>query len=357
MLHALLGSDTSLQYLKRLIIDKTQGNPFFMEEIVRALVEQGVLVRNGATRLTKPLTEIHVPPTVHGILASRIDALSASEKSLLQTLAVIGKDFPLNLVRHLTAGPDDQLEPTLKGLQAGEFIYEQAALGEAEYTFKHALTQEVAYNSVLMERRRLLHERTGEAIEALFKERIDDHLAELAHHYSRTANTRKAVEYLFRAGSQAAARYAYSEAVTRLSSALELLKHLPDDAERARQELSMQSVLGRSLPNVKGWAAAELEPVYARARELCAQIRDPALAFRPLYLQWLMRWWKLELDKALELADELLAAAEEAKDPAMLLVGNSARGATLFHLGELVSANEHQEKALAVFDLRQPLPQ
>src|ERR1700732_503157 len=276
MLHALLGVDASLQSLKRLIIDKTQGNPFFMEEIVRALVEQGVLVRNGATRLTKPLTEIHVPPPVHGILASRIDALPASHKDVLQTLAVIGKDFPLNLVRHITASPDDRLEPILKGLQASEFIYERPALGEAEYTFKHALTQEVAYNSVLMERRRLLHERTGEAIEALFKERIDDHLAELAHHYSRTANTRKAVEYLSRAGSQAAARSAHSEAATRLSSALESLKQLPDDAERARQELSLQSVLGLSLGTINGWAAAELEPVYARARELCEHIHDPA---------------------------------------------------------------------------------
>src|SRR6266481_4489430 len=234
MLQALLGSDASLQSLKRLIIEKAEGNPFFMEEIVRALVEQGVLVRNGATRLTKPLTEIHVPPTVHGILASRIDALPASQKDVLQTLAVIGKDFPLNLVRHITASPDDRLEPMLKGLQAGEFIYERPALGETEYTFKHALTQEVAYNSVLMERRRLLHERTGEAIEALFKDRIDDHLAELAHHYSRSANTRKAVEYMYRAGSPAAVRSAHSEAMTRLSSALELLKHLPEDAERAR---------------------------------------------------------------------------------------------------------------------------
>ena len=279
MLHALLGEDASLQSLKRLIIDKTQGNPFFMEEIVRALVEQGVLVRNGATRLTKPLTEIHIPPTVHGILASRIDALSASEKDLLQTLAVIGKDFSLNLVRHITASPDDRLERMLKGLQAGEFIYEQPASGEAEYTFKHALTQEVAYNSMLIERRRLLHERTGEAIETLFKDRIDDHLAELAHHYSRTANTRKAVEYLFRAGSPGRSAFRLLRSGRRLSSALELLKHLPDDTERARQELSVRSVLGRSLANAKGWAAAELEPVYARARELCAQIRDPALAF------------------------------------------------------------------------------
>jgi hypothetical protein len=244
----------------------------------------------------------------------------------------------------------------LKGLQAGEFIYSQPASGETEYTFKHALTQEVAYNSVLMERRRLLHERTGEAIEALFKDRIDDHLAELAHHYSRTANTRKAVEYLSRAGSQAAARSAYSEAVARLSSALEFLKHLPDDTERARQELSVQSALGSSLSNVKGWAAAELEAVYARARELCAQVRDPVLAFRPLYGQWLMRYWKLQLHNALELADELLATAEGMKAPAMLLSGNFARGATLLSLGELVSAHEHLEKALAVFDLRQSLP-
>ena len=357
MLHALLGTDASLQSLKRLIIEKTQGNPFFIEEIVRALVEQGVLIRNGATRLTKPLTEIHVPPTVHGILASRIDALSASEKGLLQTVAVIGRDFPLNLVKHMTTSPDDQLEPMLKNLQAGEFIYERPELGEAEYTFKHALTQEVAYNSVLIERRRLLHERTGEAIEALFKDRIDDHLAELAHHYSRSANTRKAVEYLFRAGSQAAARSAYSEAITRLSSALDFLKHLPDDAERARQELSVQSVLGLSLAIAKGFAAAELEPVYARARELCSKVRDPALTFRLLQLQWLRRYWKMELHDALELADELLATAEEVKDPAMLLTSNYACGTTLFFLGELVSAKEHLEKALAVFDLRQSLPE
>ena len=208
---------------------------------------------------------------------------------------------------------------------------------------------------MLMERRRLLHERAGEAIEALFKDRIDDHLAELAHHYSRTANTRKAVDYLSRAGSQAAARSAYSEAVTRFSSALEFLKHLPDDAERARQELAVQSVSGRSLAALKGFAAAELEPLYARARELCAQIHDPVLASRALVGQWVIRWTKLELHDALELTDELLAAAEDVKDPAMLLSGNFARGATLLLLGELVSGNEHLEKALAALNVRQPL--
>ena len=359
MLHALLGGDASLRSLKRLIIEKTQGNPFFMEEIVRALVEQGVLVRNGATRLTKPLTEIHVPPTVHGILASRIDALPASEKGLLQTLAVIGRDFPLNLVRHLTAGSDDKLEPTLKGLQAGEFIYEQPALGEAEYTFKHALTQEVAYNSVLMERRGSCTSAPGRGDRGAvaFKERIDGHLAELAHHYSRSANTRKAIEYLSRAGSPGGSPLCLLRSGQPTPPAPWSCSSIcPTTPRRARPELSLQTLLGLSLANVKGWAAAELEPVYARARELCAQIRDPVLAFRPLLLQWLMRWWKLELDKALELADELLSIAEKVKDRKDASVRELGAGQTLLLLGEFVSANEHQEKGMAAFELHQPLP-
>jgi predicted ATPase len=355
MLHALLGGESSLQPLKRLIIQKTEGNPFFIEEIVRALVEQGVLVRNGATRLTKPLTEVHVPPTVHGILASRIDALPASQKGLLQLLAVIGKDFLLNLVRHLTGSPDDRLEPMLKSLRAGEFICERPASGETEYTFKHVLTQEVAYNSVLIERRRLLHERTGEAIEALFEDRINDHLTELAHHYSRSANTRKAVEYLFRAGDLALGRSAYPEAITRLSSALELLKRLPDDAERVRTELAVQARLLPAIGAAKGWAAPELEPLYARARELCAQIHDATLTFPVLFEQWLTRWWKLELREGMELADELLAIAEQVKDAKMLLSAHWARGTILLERGELVSANEHLQRAAAVHDIGQRL--
>jgi predicted ATPase len=167
-------------------------------------------------------------------------------------------------------------------LQAGEFIYGQPAPADAEYIFKHALTQEVAYNSVLMERRKLLHERTGAAIELLYKDRIDDHLAELAHHYSRTANTPKAVEYLFRAGRQAEARFAYSEAITRLSSALEFLKQLPDTIERTREELSVRSVLWRSLSNGKGWAAAELD-LCTRERASCAPnsptLLSPSVSF------------------------------------------------------------------------------
>jgi tetratricopeptide (TPR) repeat protein len=352
MLDALLGGDASLQSLKRLIIEKTEGNPFFMEEIVRALVEQGVLFRNGATRLTRPLTEIRIPPTVQGILASRIDALPVSEKGLLQTLAVIGKGFPLNLVRHITSAPDDRLEPMLKSLQAGEFIYEQAALGEAEYTFKHALTQEVAYNSMLMERRRLFHERTGDAIEAQFKARIDDHLAELAHHYSRSTNLRKAVHYLGRAGNQALERAAYAEAQALLKRALELLKELPDDAERAREEICLQTALGWSLSATGDPGGPEREATVVRTRELCERLGDAAGLIEAFTDLAHFRINRLELQPARELAEQALTLTEYVDDPGLAGRIHHILGKTLFFLGALVASREHSERALELFGPR-----
>ncbi|HSR58596.1 MAG TPA: AAA family ATPase, partial [Candidatus Binataceae bacterium] len=145
MLDALLGvsaqaTDEALAALKRLIIDKTEGTPLFMEEIVQALQEDGALVRDGTVKLTRPLDTLKIPPTVQAILASRIDRLPAAEKELLQTLAVIGMEFPLTLAREVIKKPDDELNQMLNALQLAEFIYEQPAAGDVEYTFKHALT-------------------------------------------------------------------------------------------------------------------------------------------------------------------------------------------------------------------------
>jgi predicted ATPase len=143
-----------------------------MEEIVQALFEDGVLQRNGVVKLARSMNAVKVPATVQAVLGSRIDRLSADEKELLQTLAVLGREFPLGLVQRVTRKPGDELERRLSRLQAGEFIYEQPA----EYTFKHALTQEVAYNTLLVERRKLLHERAGEDLESMFAGQLDDHL-------------------------------------------------------------------------------------------------------------------------------------------------------------------------------------
>jgi hypothetical protein len=217
-----------------------------------------VLQRNGAVKLTRSMNAAKVPATVQGVLASRIDRLSAEEKELLQTLAVLGREFPLGLVQRVTLKPENELECRLSRLQAAEFIYEQPAAGDVEYIFKHALTQEVAYNALLVERRKLLHERAGLALESMFAEQLDDHLGELAHHYSRSDNAGKAVEYLGRAGQQALQRSAYADAIGNLSAGLNLLQRLPDSPERIRQELLLQLALGPALVAVKGRAAQEV---------------------------------------------------------------------------------------------------
>jgi predicted ATPase len=197
MLSALLGDGVEVAALKRVIIEKTEGNPFFMEEMVQVLFDEGALVRNGIVKLSKPLAQLKIPPTVQGILAARIDRLPSDAKDLLQALAVIGREFPLSLIRAVVAkSDDDELNRILNDLQLGEFIYEQPAVGDLEYIFKHALTQEVSYNSVLVERRTQLRELIGAALEKLYASALDDHLAELAHHYGRAGNVGKAVNYL-----------------------------------------------------------------------------------------------------------------------------------------------------------------
>jgi class 3 adenylate cyclase len=171
MLSTLLGSDATLVPLKRVITEKTEGNPLFMEEICLSLFELGMLVRNGGVKLAKPLASLRIPPTVQGIIASRIDRLPADEKDLLQAVAVIGSEFTLSVARSISGKSDDGLNRILNHLQLAEFIYEQPSTADVQYTFKHALTHDVTYNSLLSDRRKMLHERTGQAIEELYVER------------------------------------------------------------------------------------------------------------------------------------------------------------------------------------------
>ena len=253
MLLTLLGDGKDLLPLRRLIIERTEGNPFFMEEIVQVLLDEGALVQDGAgVRLTRPLIALKIPPTVQGILAARIDRLPAEAKELLQTLAVIGREFPISLIGAVVTKSDDELNRLLNDLQLGEFIYEQPALGDTEYIFKHALTQEVAYNSVLLERRQQLHERAGAALETLYASTVEEHLAELAHHYGRSANPGKAVEYLTRAGKQALNRSAYGEAQAQLQQGLERIKKLPEAPQRDARELELASTLAQALMVTRG---------------------------------------------------------------------------------------------------------
>jgi class 3 adenylate cyclase/predicted ATPase len=350
MLSALLGGGPDLQPLKRLIIERTEGNPFFMEEMVLVLFDQEALVRNGEVKLARPLSAIQIPPTAQGMLAARIDRLPAEQKELLQTLAVFGREFPLSLVHRVIKQSDDELNRMLSDLQLAEFIYEQPATGDIEYTFKHALTQEVAYNSVLIERRKLLHERAGVALESMFAEQLDDHLGELAHHYSCSDNLSKAVEYLGRAGQQALQRSAYADATSGLSTALNLLQRLPDSPERNQRELLLQLAVGPALIAVKGHAAPETGRAYTRAWELCERVGAPPELFPALFGLWYVYLVRGELRTAYELAESLRPRAQSAHEPAPLLYAQTALGITSFWMGELLPAREHFEVAISLYD-------
>lgn len=351
LLRALLGEAAGLPALEQLILDQTEGNPFFIEEVVQTLIEEQVLRGEcGHYRLEQIPSALHIPTTVKGVLAARIDRLGPAEKALLQTMAVIGKAFPWSLLVRVVEQPEDVLMSSLKRLQAGEFIYEQPAFPEVEYSFKHALTQEVSYGSLLNERRRAIHERTAQAIEALFGAQLEEHCNELAHHFSRSGNVPKAVEYLHCAGRQAVQRSADAEAIAHLTTALALLKTQPDAPERARQELAIQITLGPALMANKGPAAPEVEATYTRASMLSRQLGETIELFPALLGLRTCYTAHGELLTARELDEQLLILARKAQDPALLVQAHRVLGTSLLYLGELEPARAQLEQALALYD-------
>ncbi len=350
MLSALLGDGAELGALKRLIIERTEGNPFFMEETVQVLFDDGGLIRNGAVKLTRPLNQLKIPPTVQAILASRIDRLAPDQKDLLQTLAVIGTEFKLGLVCQVAAKTAAELEPTLSELQLGEFIYEQPAVGDIEYIFKHALTHDVAYNSVLNERRRILHGRIGAAIEALYADRSEDHISSLARHYARSANPSKAVEYCLRACRQSSDRASYAEAVGHFETGLARLRELPDDDHRAELELDLRNTVDLSLSTLKGWGSPDGERFAARALELC---RRPGVAWEKswtaiyaLYLNALFR----DTRKARELAAQMLAIAEQHENHELTAESVYLVALSLMFAGEFEPAERYYDQAILMYE-------
>ena len=263
LLQALLGDDPSLVPLKRLLIERTEGNPFFLEESVRALVETGVLVgERGAYRLAKPLESMQVPATVHAVLAARIDRLPLEEKRLLQTAAVIGTEVPFALLQAIGELSEVELRRGLGHLQAAEFLYETSLFPELEYTFKHALTHEVTYGSLLQERRRALHASIVEASERLYANRLPEQAERLAQHAFRGEVWDKAVAYCRQAGTKAYARSALREVVACSEQALEALRHLPGSRATQEQAIDLRFDLRNAL-----WSLGEIRQMLDHLRE------------------------------------------------------------------------------------------
>jgi class 3 adenylate cyclase/tetratricopeptide (TPR) repeat protein len=273
-LQALLGDDPSLAPLKQLLIARTEGNPFFLEESVRTLVETGLLVGTpGAYRLAQALPTIRVPATVQAVLAARIDRLPSEEKRLLQTAAVIGTEVPFALLQAIAELSEADLHRGLAHLQAAEFLYEASLFPELVYTFKHALTHEVAYSGLLHERRRALHARIVEALEALAGERVAEQVERLAHHALRGEVWDKALMYCRQAGEKALARSAYREAVGYFEQALSALQHVPEQRHTLEQAIDLRIALRSAL-----WPSSDYGRILTLLREaeaIATALDDP----------------------------------------------------------------------------------
>jgi predicted ATPase len=298
LLDALLGEDRTLAPLTRMLIERADGNPFFLEESVQTLVETRMLIgERGAYRLVRTPEALQIPATAQAILAARIDRLPPEEKRLLQAAAVIGKDVPFPLLHAIAEQPEDSLRQGLQHLQGAEFLYETSLFPDLEYTFKHALTHEVAYGSMLQERRRVLHARIVDAIEALHRERLPEQIERLAHHAFRGEAWDKALGYLRQAGTRAHSRSAYREAAEQLKQALHALEHVPGSRERTEQAIDIRLELRAALFPL-GQANALLECLVDAGR-LAETLGDP---LRIALIDGFMGnyyWWTGQPERAL----------------------------------------------------------
>jgi len=320
LLDALIGSDASVEPLKPLLVDRTEGNPFFLEECVRTLVESGALGgERGAYRLLYPVESVRVPATVQAVLSARIDRLPADEKRLVQTAAAIGKDVPFAILQAIADAPEVDLHVALSRLQAAELLHPISLFPEPQYTFEHALTHDVAYGSLLQERRRELHARIVRAIEQLYPDRLAEHVERLAHHALRAELWEPAAEYSHQAGNRARMRSAFRAAAVHLEHALTALTHVAASRGRTEQGIDIRLGLRSALRLLgeHGRIPELLQEAQALADDLC-DARRHAFATYGLSNFYFHTGQHQE---AIEASQRVTVAADALGDSQLMLLG------------------------------------
>jgi predicted ATPase len=335
------------------IVEKTDGVPLFVEEMTKAILESGHLKEtDGHYELTGSFSTFAIPVTLQDSLMARLDRL-VTAKAVAQYAAVIGRQFSYELLQAVSQVDEVMLQHELGRLVEAEIVYQRGVPPQALYTFKHALIQDAAYQSLLKSTRQQYHQRIAQGLEARFPETAETQPELLAHHYTEAGLTEQAVHYWHHAGQQAIERSAHVEAIAHLRQGLALFETLPAAPQRLQRTVDMLIALGASLCATQGQAAPQVGETYTRARQLCQALDDPHQLFSVLRGLWNYSQVRAEYQTAHALGEQLLTLAQQVQDAAMLLAAHRALGSTLFYLGEIVLAHTHYTQGMALYDPQQ----
>jgi predicted ATPase/class 3 adenylate cyclase len=335
--------------LVKQVVTTTDGVPLFVEELTKMVLESGLLEEGSHHRLDAPHARLAIPSTLHDSLMARLDRLGPA-KEIAQLAATLGREFPYALLSAVSPLDDASLRGALERLVNAELLYQRGLGSTSSYTFKHALIQQTAYESLLKSKRQQLHRAAAQALAERFPEMIEPHPELLAHHYTQAGMSAEAFQSWQRAGRRALERWANIEAVTHFRSALGALLTLPDTLERAQQELALLTQLGPALIATTGTGALETKHVYLRARQLCERIGEGTQLVPVLIGLYQFYIGSGDLRMAQDVAEQCLRLAEQSGSAVLTVIAEALTGVALFFRGELVSAREHLERMLPLYD-------
>jgi TOMM system kinase/cyclase fusion protein len=347
------GGKTLPHAVMQQIIEQTDGVPLFVEELTKAILESGQLkVLNGHYEFTGSLSTFAIPATLQDSLMARLDRL-VTAKAVAQYAAVIGRQFAYDVLQAVSQLDEAILQRELGRLVEAEIVYQRGLPPRATYTFKHALIQDAAYESLLKSTRQHYHRQIAHVLEAQFPETTVTQPELVAHHYTEASLPEQAVSYWHKAGQRASERSAHVEAIAHLRQGLGLLQTLRETPERLQHEVDLLITLGASLRATQGSAAPEVGQTYTRARQLCQPLEDLQRLIPVLRGLWNYYFVRADLQTAHALGEQLLDLAQQSQDSAMRVAAHRALGETLFYRGETTRAYTHFVQGMTLYDPKQ----
>ncbi|WP_441260403.1 AAA family ATPase [Bradyrhizobium sp. 521_C7_N1_3] len=338
MIMQVTGGKALPQEIAEQIIDRTDGVPLFIEELTKAVIDSGILADAGDRFDARaPVPRLAIPTSLHASLLARLDRL-APVRELAQIGAALGRSFSHELISAVAAMPQQQVDGALAQLVRAELVFQRGIPPDAEYTFKHALVQDAAYSTMLRGRRQHIHARVATTLENQFPEIAAAQPQLMAYHCAEAAFNDKAVGYRLKAGQQAVARSAMTEAVAQLQRGLELLANMPEESRPVQHELDLQIALGRALMAARGYSAPAVADTLDRARALAERFDRPDRLAPLLYFQWGFHSVRAEHKLAVSLAEQMEKLGDTRSDRATLLLGRYIHGASCYYRGEFVTA-------------------